>query len=400
MAVYTLYAGTAVSSTMAGPNEVLVKEDVSDLISNLFPYDTPLHQLLEREPMSQIFKEAPVDDEAGIVRTSTSVGMNAAGVGADSVVKLEASTASAGAAAYPSKIRAVNEIHQEAFEVSGTDRAVDHYAITDPFTYRAMKLARKMTNDAEARYWHGKGTRPDGAVVTNYATGAVNTTDGLGGTGSFPRQTQGVFNWIMRTGLERTTVGVGANFFNAHGEQIKGTGYNYCSYAFDASGLNFDSSLLQQKFLGEWWGIGGDPRGCVLLMGRKPKQLFSTVALTPNGEINSRAIPADNKRIVDTIDVYETQFGIHYVNLVRYLDLAQTSVYDTTSAGANVSVAWDESIIAIQPRYWRIGVLRGLGFTPLAKTGDFDRGMFTSETGIICKSPIGGGCGIANCVAA
>lgn len=399
MAVYTLYAGTSVSSTMAGPNEVLVKEDVSDLVTNLFPYDTPLHQFLERESMSQIFKESPVDDETAITRTSTAVGMNAAGVGADSVVKLEASTASPGATQYPSKVRGVAEIHQEAFDVSGTDRATSMYGITDRFTYQAMKLARRMTNDFEFRFWHGKGTRPDGAVVTNYATGAVNTTDGLGGTGSFPRQTQGLFNWIFRTGLERTTTGVGANFFNAHGEQLKGSGFNYCSYAFDAAGVNLSSSMLQQKLFGPWWDIGGDPRGCVLFMGTKPKELFSTICLTANGEINSRSIPAASKRIVDVVDVYETQFGIHFVNQVRYLNQPQVSVFDTTSAGSNVSIAWDESIIAIQPRGWRIGVLRGLGFTPIAKTGDFDRGMFTGEMGILTRSPIYGA-GLGNCIAA
>ena len=65
MATYTVYSTTA--GTL---NETLVKESVQDLITNLYPLDTPLQQILEKVPMNNVFTEQPVDTFNTITRTS------------------------------------------------------------------------------------------------------------------------------------------------------------------------------------------------------------------------------------------------------------------------------------------------------------------------------------------
>ncbi len=42
------------------------------------------------------------------------------------------------------------------------------------------------------------------------------------------------------------------------------------------------------------------------------------------------------------------------------------------------------------PRHWKIGVLRGVAFRPLATDGDYTRGMVVGEETLICRNPIAG----------
>lgn len=399
---YTLYT---LSSTSGGESlqAILAKESIADLISNLFPLDYPIQQFLGREPMSDVWKEFPVDTFAGITRTAASVAMGTAAIGAgalDSIVKPESHTPTDDTDTYEHKIRAVSELHVKSFSVSGTARANQYYGITDPYTYRTMKAAEEMASDFELRFWHGRGTTPGGGVIENFATGAA-ITNGIANTATdYPRQTQGLFNWIVRSGLERTVSGTGATAYNAHGELLKAATLpgNFQSYAYDLNGVNLTRDAFRYKLMQPWNSIGGRPNGCVMWMGGRVKGLFSDFALSVNGAVNQRNIPAESKTIIDTVDVYQTDYGQHFVNYCRYLDLAQSSIYNTTSAGSDVTVAWDESLVAVMPEYWKIGVYRGVGFTPLAKTGDFDRGMLVGEMGLICKNPIAGAA-LVNCIA-
>lgn len=385
---YVLYDGATSTTAQA----VLAKENVDDVISNLFPLDYPLQQWLERVPMGPTpYKEFPVDTFSGITRTSASVAMDADQAGNDTVVKYEGEDATDITDTYEHKIRAVAEIHHKSFKASGTVQAADFHGITDPYAYSAYKRTEEVASDFELRFWHGKGTTPAGAVVTDFASGASANGIRDGSGAAFPRQTQGIFNWIVRTGLERTTSGVGATFYNAHGEVLKSSAVgNYCSYAYDLNGQNMTRDNFRSKLMQPWQAIGGRPDGCVLFCGGQMKQLFSDFAQSVTGQVNQRNIPAESKTIVDTVDVYVTDYGTHYVNYSRYLDDDEVSLYNTTSAGSNISAAWNEAIIAIMPSYWKIGVFRGIGLAKLAKVGDADRGMVVGEMGLICRNPIAG----------
>lgn len=58
MGTYTTFNNATVTTTI---QEALIKESVGDLISNLFPLDTPLQQILEKVPMNSVFTEQPID---------------------------------------------------------------------------------------------------------------------------------------------------------------------------------------------------------------------------------------------------------------------------------------------------------------------------------------------------
>lgn len=395
--MYTLY-DTTTAATAA--QAILVKESVDDIISNLFPVDTPLQQYLTRRPMDRVSVELPVDTFSGITRTSSAVSMAAAAGRTDTTVQAEGSTPTAVTDTYEKKLVSVTEIHTKAFEVSGTARAGSFYGITDPYAYSAFKRTEELVNDLELRLWHGRGTMPGGGVINDFAAGTA-AGNGIGNNAAlFPRQTQGLFNTIVRSGLERTVAGTSATtFYDAHGTRLlsDSPAYDYRSYAIDLNGQNMTRDSFR-SLMRNWWGIGGRPDGSVGFCGGKMKQLFSDFAQVVTGQVNTREVPAANKTIYDTVDVYVTDYGMHWINLCRYLELAQSSIFNTTSAGADVTVAWDESIAFIMPQYWQIGVYRGVGLAPLAKTGDFDKGMIVGEIGLICRNPIAG-CALVNGVA-
>lgn len=399
MAEYVLYPNLAVSP-QTGLNEVLLKEDVQDLLSNLFPLDLQLHAWCDRIDMSQVLKESPIDTYGqgnAITRDATGY-TGSAGLREEGIVPVD------GAPQYPWKLRAVAELHAESFGVSGTDRASEQYGITDRYTLEALKFTRKVANDFEQNFWWGQGTAANG-TVTDAGTGAAGASPIVGT--NWKRATQGVVPWITRTGLSRTIGGVAQNVYNAHGEQLCASsaptqlvGGRFMSYAYNAGNINLDRGMFANNLMQPWWDLGGETEGCVIFCSPKVKALFSTFALQANGAINERKIDAAERLVIDTVDAYETDFGIHYINKSRYLNIASTVSlkYCTASTQTTLTTAMDEVLVALMPSYWKIGVYRPVGFTPLAKTGDLDRGMITGELAMACMN-LTGGAAVVNCVA-
>lgn len=77
----------------------------------------------------------------------------------------------------------------------------------------------------------------------------------------------------------------------------------------------------------------------------------------------TRFIAEDDKKLVKPVDVYESNFGIHKIFLHRNVPAA---------ANAN-------SLVAINPNFWRKSYLRPTHLLPLAPDGDRRRGSVITE---------------------
>lgn len=380
---YTLWPTTGTSSV---PNEVLVKEDVTNEITNLFPLHSPLHQWLGRKPMSTVHQEQPVDTIGNITRTNAAIAL-----GSDATVRTSGSDASYVTELYPHKLRGVCQLQHDAWAVSGTDRKAEMWGISDRFTHEGIKVSKKLLQDFELRGFWARGTSPSGNTV-NRTTGALSA-------GNNARQTQGIGSWILTGGLERGK-GLTNTIYNTHGEILRSSAsLDYRTHAYDAQGLQFDEQMWSQSLMNPWYDLAADvTKTNVAFMGSKPKFAFRTFALSVIGAINQRTIPAASKRIIDTVEVYETDFGVTYLHLNYYMNKAETTTY-TLSDSASVVVPWDETILVINPQYYKIGEFRAMEYQPLAKTGDADKGQYVMEKGILCLHPFGGA-GLVNCIAA
>ena len=379
MAQYSVWDTTSVTSTI---QEKLVREDVSDLLSNLFPTDAPAQQALGRVPMSSTFTERPIDFHTNIDRDSTVFGTGGSQVHAREEGFDYSTTRTP---SYPERLISVAQIVGERFEVSRTDRAVSHYAISDRFAYEALKVTEQVVNDFELDFWWSPGSAREGVSID----------------GNVVRQTQGICHWVCKTGLERTKIGTGvaASFPDGHGNEFGTDGgvlNDSMSYAFDAGGVGLDSGMFKEKLMAAWWQLTGRTGGATGFCGSRLKALFSKFALSAGlGSVNERTISAESAKVVDRVDLYDTDHGIISMNLCRYLDIPDQTTVFTQSTGST-TVAWDEVLILMQPRYFNIGVLRGTGYSPLAQNGDFDQGLIVGEQSMVCTNPLGAAA-LVNC---
>lgn len=384
MSDYLIYGPTDAAGAL---KEALVKEDVSDLITDLFPLDTPLHQTLEKVPMYNVFTEQPVDTHS-ITRTNALLAASSGG--STTLARPEGYTYTTKTPLYPAKLKSVAEIQGISFGVSDTDRAVSHYGISDRYAYEVLKTTQDVVNNKELSMWWSLGSTPAG-----------NDIDSGGGAVLTARQTQGLVPWITFSGLQATSGSAPAS------SRLDGNGNDFGSAsallapagttAYNANGLTLDATMFKEKVMSPWWQLTGRQAGAIGFCGPRVKSLFSEFAQTANGPINERTLSAASKMIVDTVDYYETDFGVISLNLCRYLGIPSQSTTVALTTVGNVAMAWDETLVLIKPQYWNIGVLRGVTFTPLAKLGDSEQGLVRGESALICRNPQGG-TAVVNCV--
>lgn len=384
------YSVWPTASVGSAANEALVKESVGDLISNLFPLETPLQSILGKMPMNNVETYQPIDTfSTSLINRVSSVFGSSGATSLTTSAQTEGSSPTDYTAQYPGKLKSVAEIQLKSFTVSGTDRAMSMYGIADRYAYEALKVTQALANMYEHSFWWSPGTATAGADL-----------DSGGGT-YYARQTQGLVHWICKSGLQRSKIGLGqASFTDGHGNEFGtnspalNTGAS--SWAYDAAGLALDKSMFKEQLMAQWYGINGRQGGAVGFAGGRIKNMFSEFALTANGAINERTLDAASKLIVDTVDYYETDYGVVSLNLCRYLNISGQSVSISQSTGS-VTVPYDEVLLFIHPRYFKIGVVRPIHLESLAKTGDFERGQVVGEMGLVCTNPQAGAA-IVSCV--
>ncbi len=347
-------------ATYVSGSETLIREDLSDLIANLSPAEAPAHAAFEHLPITQPITEYGVDQFI-LNRTISTISSNARNEGATTTY--ETTT-------YPDRLKSLAQINWVGVDVSETDRASLIAGIPDPFEYRAYRALVQVVNTQEMAIWWGSGS----------ATTAA------------PRLMQGLVSWCGYTGLERVHGSSSpTSVTDPHGTVIAD---EFWSNMYDAAGANLDRGILNNKILGAAWQNGFQVDGAIGFMGQKLKNLTSAFALTAQGAINERNVPAYDKVFVDTLDAIETPMGTVWVNLNRYLELpAQTLTINSTGAASpagtiNKTLAGDETCIFAMPDYVKLGVLRGVAFRPMANDADTTKGMIVGEETVVVRNPI------------
>jgi len=387
MSDFLLTDNTAVATAM---NEATLKEQVQDLLINLFPLDTPLQQVCERINMNSTFMYQPIDtyNSSDISRVSSV--FDAGGDWNAINAKPEGFTYSTATPQYTAKLKSVAEIQGRAFGVSGTERAVAMWGITDRYVLEALKKTQAVVNGYEMSFHWSPGTTEFGADL-NTGGQAIQTA----------RQTQGLVHWIAKSGLQRSKIGLGqATLSDGHGNNF-GTGggalnAGASTWMYDAAGLPLDQAMFKDNLMAQWYTITGRQANKMGFCGTKIKNLFSQFALTANGAINERTLSAASKEVIDTVDYYTTDFGRVGLNLDRYLNIAGQSVTVAQTTGS-VVIPYDEVLVFIDPAYFKIGVLRPVTLEALGKTRDAEDGQVTGEQAFVCLNPQGGA-GIVNCI--
>lgn len=212
----------------------------------------------------------------------------------------------------PTRAGNITQIFKKQPQVSGTEQSVQHYGMANAMEYQKVKKMKSLKNDIELALVRG-------------------TT--ASGTGSAGRRLTGMWASI-------TTVAT------SH-----------------ASGTTLTETILNDKFEAAW-----DQGGKIdeIYVGAKLKRRISS--FTGNANKN---VDAEDKRLTNAVDVYESDFGITKLFKHRHVQVA-------TDATAR--------IIGIDSSKWAVAHLRSPFFEELAKTGDSVHGHIIAELTLEAKN--------------
>jgi hypothetical protein len=292
------------------------REDLADVIYRIDPTDTPFMSLAEKE------KADAVNHEWQTQALAAASGANAQLEGDDPTTTASTPTV---------RLGNIMQISYKVARVSGTQQAIDHAGRDNELAYQEMLKGLELKRDQETVL-----------VGTNQAK--------LTGNATTARLTASVLSWLKSNTNKATagTAGVDPAAADGTGTRTDGT-----QIAFTEPRL--------KDVLNKIWVNGGKPN--TVMTGAFNKQVFSsfTGRSTPIEE-------AKSKKIVASVDAYESDFGLVKVLANRF------------------SRARD--VLVLENEKWAIAYLNGRNMISisLAKTGDSDRRQILSEYGLVARN--------------
>ena len=252
-----------VTNTFTRYSAVGIREDLSNVIYNISPEETPFISNISRENMKNTYFEWQTD---ALAAASAS---NAALEG-DDVSSFQAVTPTARVGNY-------TQISTKNVIISGTLEAVDKAGRRSELTYQLAKMGAELKRDMES------------ALLANQAAVAGNTTTA--------RRTAGLPAWLT----SNTDFGTGG--------ADPTVGSTPTAARTDGTQRAFTETLLK-NVVAEVWNSGGTPK--MLMVGSFNKQAASAFAGIAT---KFRDVPAGQQaQIIGAADVYVSDFGT--INIV------------------------------------------------------------------------------------
>lgn len=246
---------TAVTNTLQTYAQVGIREDLSDIISNISPTDTPFLSMCKKGKASNTYFEWQTE--------SLNAAANNAQIEGNDITSFSA-------AIQPSRIGNRTQISSKNLIISGTAEAVQKAGRKSEIARQIMLRAKELKRDQEF------------ALTQN--------TTAVTGDATTARQTRGLEGWIATNNSLSTgaTAGVAPDPVNN-------------TAPTDGTQRAFSETLLKDV-IQQCYTSGGNPD--VIMMGPTQKQTFST--FTGN---STRYKKAEDSELVAGIDIYVSDFG-------------------------------------------------------------------------------------------
>jgi hypothetical protein len=258
------------ANTFATNDQVGVREDLSGVINNIAPVETPFISGVRHVDATNTTHEWQTDD-------LTAAANNAA---------IEGDDAAAGASSATTRLTNLTQISEKVARVSGTARAVDTAGRSDELDYQVMKRGREVRRDKEF------------AALANKAKVAGNDT--------LAREAAGVPAYIA------TNISTGAG-----GSASAGTGADTVT---EGSSQAFIEGDLQ-TVIESCWTNGGNPN---VIMANA----FNRSAVSSFSTNRSNIQRAEDKTLHATFEVYESDYGELKLIPNRFCDASIAYVLD------------------------------------------------------------------------
>jgi hypothetical protein len=319
---------TIVTNTVTRYDPNSIREDLSSVISNISPTDTPFITMSGKSKAANTYHEWQTDTLAAAITT------NAVLDGDDLV-----STTST--AAMTVRVGNYTQISRKLITVSGTARAVDNAGYKDELAYQVAKRAQELKRDQESA-----ATSDQVAVVGGPTTirkggmlgGWIITNASVGATGAVPQMSSGSATTDL-AGFPKTIAGAGT-----------------------ARALT--ESLLKTN-LQNVWTSGGTLE--YVMVGPFNKTVASQLAGIAT---RTKDVPGTKQAVITAAaDVYVSDFGVVKIIPNRFQP-------------ASTLYTWDPDLTDIVS-------LRPYAVEVMAKTGDADKRMLIHEWTVKVKNQAG-----------
>ena len=288
-----------------------IREDLADIIYSISPTETPFMSGVAKTKATNTSHQWQTDALADVAA-------NAA---------VEGAAISYGTQSATTKETNYTQISTKAVQVSGTNDAVTSAGRNNELAYQVAKAAKELKRDMET------------ALLSNNAAEAGDATTA--------RELGGVQTWI------ETNVDAGAG----------GSGAGNGAARTDGTQRAFTEDQLK-NVIKSVWDNGGDPS--MIMVGSFNKQKLSGFT---GG--STRFDPAENKRLVAAVDVYESDFGAMQVTPNRFQRARDAFV--------------------ITPDLFAVSFLRDFALEDLAKTGDAAKQFLVCEYTLESRNEAGSG---------
>lgn len=252
--------------------EIGIKENISDIITNISPRKTPFVSSIGSEKVHQPIYQWQEDSLRAVSATTQVEGADASEITVAPTVMRSNYTA----------------IFSEAVKVSGSIQATAAYGRAKELAYQMSKSAGALKRDVENAFvGTAAAANAGGAAVARVTAGAQQMITGAG-TSTFAAQSGNV--WYMNTGVNLTeTVLVNA---------------------------------IQSAFI-----AGGDPTR-ILVTPSNSVVLASFASASGRYRVVSEPSNGNKTALVNAVNLYVSPFGEQVVELDRFLKAKHTLIYD------------------------------------------------------------------------
>jgi hypothetical protein len=242
------------------------------------------------------------------------------------------------------------QISFKEFAVSDTLEAVEKVGRSSERERLGVKLLKELKRDIEL------------AIVGNQ--GSSGGAGGAQGGTATARSSAGMEAWIGN-GTTTTTANEASNVVSATTNSANATSPGFASNAVGAPTDGTTGALTEGNLkmaLQGAWEDGGNVD--VILTGPKQKQVIDGFAGIATRFVDSA--PNKQAAIVGAANLYVTSFGTHKIVLSRYVRSTVVLCLDTS--------------------YWAVAFLRGFKKTDLARTGEAQKSLISSEWTLVCRN--------------
>jgi len=324
---------TVPTNTQQTYTQTNIREDLSNMIYNVDPFETPILNMAKRSKAENILHEWDTDQLAAQDLTNA---------------QIQGDDATAVALTPTARLGNYSQILRKVVSIAGTSQAVRAAGGSNKMGYQLLKKSKELKMDME------------GAITNNHAraAGTATTAGFMGGIASFL-----TVNCVFQTG--GTPSGANPTGVTAAGSESFGNGTT----------TRTDNSALAALTEAQVETLAQD---VYVASAKKVPYLVVSAVINPaiskfTGVAGTRFNQVEDKTLKNVIDEYETDFGT--IKVVPSLKLARS-----------------KDVYGINPEYLKVAYLRPFQTVPLAKTGDSDKKMLIVECTLeVCNERALGG---------